>query len=506
VAASRGGYGARLARSTVAAVVVIASVFAGGPVAAAPPANAAPSANAADLPGASLVARWNAMLLDSVRNSKLGPPMVARALAIAHTCMYDAWAAYDWMATGTRYGWALRRPLVERTEANKAEAVSYAAHMAAVDLFPGRQAQLDAFMSSLGYDPKQTTRNIMVPAGVGNVACAAELDARHKDGSNQMGNPGYSDTTHYRSMNQPMVARLPMDPATVQNPNHWQPLTYPDKTGKVGTPGYLGAQWGQVTPFAMESGSAHRPGPPPAVDTPEFKRQADQLIQMSAALTDREKMTAEYWADGPNSETPPGHWNLFAEFVSLRDHNTLDQDVKLFFAVANAVFDAGIAAWDAKRAYDYVRPITGIRYLYRGQPITAWGGPGAGTKVIDGGSWLPYQPGWFPTPPFPEYVSGHSAFSAAAAEALRIMTGSDKFGYSVTLKAGTSFVEPNTPKTDQSFTWSTFSDAANDAALSRRFGGIHFESGDLQARAMGRMVGQDVAKRVMACLAGRCQG
>jgi hypothetical protein len=71
-------------------------------------------------------------------------------------------------------------------------------------------------------------------------------------------------------------------------------------------------------------------------------------------------MIAEYWADGPHSELPPGHWNLFARFVSHRDRLGLDDDVKLFFAVGNAVFDAGIALWECKRFYDSERPITAI--------------------------------------------------------------------------------------------------------------------------------------------------
>ncbi len=153
-------------------------------------------------------------------------------------------------------------------------------------------------------------------------------------------------------------------------------------------------------------------------------------------------MIAEYWSDSPNSEQPPGHWALFAQFVSQRDHHTLDEDVKMFFALSNAIFDAGIAAWDTKRAYDSVRPITAISLLYKGKTIRAWGGPGKGTIEINGSYWLPYQPATFPTPPFPDYVSGHSTYSAAAARILQLWTGSDRFGDSVTVPAGSSKIEP----------------------------------------------------------------
>src|SRR5881628_1343519 len=102
-----------------------------------------------------LVIQWNDAALQGVRESKLGPPMVVRALAIVHTCIYDAWAAYDRVAVGTRLGGALRRPPRERTLANKNAAISFAAYRAAVDLFPGSRASVfEPLMARLGYDPR----------------------------------------------------------------------------------------------------------------------------------------------------------------------------------------------------------------------------------------------------------------------------------------------------------------------------------------------------------------
>jgi hypothetical protein len=125
-----------------------------------------------------------------------------------------------------------------------------------------------------------------------------------------------------------------------------------------------------------------------------------------------------------------------------------------------------------------------------GQDIRAWGGPFRGTQTILGDNWQAYQTGAVPTPAFPEFSSGHSAFSAAAAEVLRSYTGSDAFGDSVIVKAGTSRVEPGAvPAADITLAWRTFSDAADQAGMSRRYGGIHFREGDLQSRAMGRKVG-----------------
>lgn len=457
-----------------------------------------------------LVVRWNSVVLEAIRNSTLGPPMVARALATVHTCMYDAWAAYDPLAAGTRYGSALRRPKGERTEGNKAEAISYAAHRAARDLFPQRRKQLDAFLAALGYDPNLEPSGTTSPAGLGATACAAVLAYRHEDRANQtamLSRESYSDWTGYRPTDAPMVVSQPIDPDTVVDPNKWQPLTYPNRQGRIVTPNYLGPHWGSVQPFALRSGSAHRSLTGPArYGSASFASQAAELLEISANLTDRQKASAEYWADGPNSETPPGHWSLFAQFVSRRDQHTVDQDVMMFFAVTNAGMDAGIAAWDAKRAFDSVRPITALRYLYRGKQIRAWAGPGRDAQLIDGGSWRPYQPVWFPTPPFPEYLSGHSTFSASAAEVLKQFTGSDVFGGSATVRAGSSFVEPGTtPHADQVLRWPTFSAAADEAGLSRRYGGIHFEQGDLDGRKLGRLVGGQVWLRAKLCFTGVCR-
>jgi hypothetical protein len=451
----------------------------------------------------SVVVRWNRAALQGVRDSKIGPPMVARALAIVHTAAFDAWAAYDHRALGTRLGSALRRPARERTLENKRTAISYAAYRAAVDLFPGSKATaFDPLMQALGLDPANLTTDAATPQGIGNLAAAAVLQFRHRDGANQLGDepggaPGipYSDYTGYHSPNAPMDIRLPFDPAGVHDPNAWQQLRYVDRSGTVVTPNFVGAQWQHVAPFALTSSAQLRsPTGSATYGSSAYLAQAEAVLDLSAGLTDEHKMIAEYWADGPNSELPPGHWDLFAQFVARRDRHGdgehgVDRDVKLFFALTNAIFDGSICCWDNKRAFASVRPITALRFLFHGRQVRAWGGPGQGTRMIDGGQWFPYQPTSFPTPPFPEYSSGHSTFSAAGAEILRLFTESDRFGASASFAPGSSRTEPGiVPSEPVSLYWPTFSSAADQAGLSRRFGGIHFEQGDLDARHAGRLV------------------
>jgi hypothetical protein len=446
-------------------------------------------AGATALPGLSLaetvVSKWNSAALQAVRITRPAPPVVARALAVANTCMYDAWAAYDDRAIGTRLGGALRRPAAERTAANKDQAVSIAAYRALVDLFPSEAPAFNALLSSLGYTATDTI-STATPAGIGNVACKALLDFRHADGANQLGdlNGGarYSDYTGYAPVNTPDV---------VNDPNRWQPLRIGTTVQKFAVP-----HWSKVLPFALTKAAQFRPKPPQPFGSAGYLEQARQIVSYSASLTDTQKAISEYWADGPATELPPGHWVLFAQWVSQRDGNSVDQDAKMFFALTNALLDASIAAWDAKRHYDYARPVTAVRMLFKGQQIPAWAGPGLGTRLIAGETWQPYQASNFVTPPFAEYVSGHSLFSMASATVLKLFTGSDVFGGSAIVPARSSRIEPGlVPQADIQLTWANFSDAANEAGLSRRYGGIHFMEGDLASRDMGVKVGKQAWKK-----------
>ena len=428
-----------------------------------------------------VVLQWNDALLHTVRTVPF--LITARALAILHTSMYDAWAAYDPIAVGTRFGSDLRRPLSEQTDANKTQAISFAAYRALVDLFPTQKTVLfDPLMASLGYDPSDTTTDTSTPTGIGNVTAGAVLAFRHTDGSNQLGdlNPGaYSE---YPPLYDPVN-----DPDQLDDPNRWQPLRNANGTVQR----YLLPHWGRVTPFALSHSAEFRPGPPPLHPHDLYQVEADQLLNLSATLDDVSKTIAEYWATGAGGDpvsgaaNPPAHWNILAHSVSARDAHTLDEDVKLFFALGNTLLDVSIAGWECKRFYDYVRPVSAIRFLYTDQSVQAWGGPSQGTQVIRGDQFQSY----IRTPAFAEYVAGHSAFSSASAEILKSFTGGDQFGASVTVLAGSSRVEPGVvPASDITLEWPTFTAAANQAGLSRRYGGIHFLHGDFKGRSLGRKV------------------
>jgi hypothetical protein len=347
-------------------------------------------------------------------------------------------------------------------------------------------------MKALGYNPNNGSTEANTAAGVGNAAAAAVLAFRANDGSNQAG--GYADTSGYVPVN---------TPDQVNDVYHWQPLRLPDGKGGFVVQRFLTPHWRSVTPFALTSPDEFLPPGPQNLSLLLLDKEVDETIVQSAALTDVQKTRIEYWADGPSSETPPGHWCLFAQAISRKDGHTLDQDAKLFLALANAELDASIVAWNAKRRWDYVRPITAVRERRKGQLILAWGGPYQGTRLIRGEDYLPYQPATFLTPPFPEYVSGHSTFSAAGARVLRSFTSSDLFGARVTIPRGSSRIEPGAvPALPTLLTWPTYTSALDEAGNSRRQGGIHFLDADLGGRALGDAVGANAWTKALSLFRG----
>jgi len=503
----------------------------------------------------SVVVKWNQAALDAVRNSPPRPTVNSRALFLLHTSMYDAWAAYSPVANGTQLGGALRRPASEHTESNKLAAVSYAAYGALLRLFPAYEQQTGAFtaqMKRLGLSTDPTTlasRDPTTPAGIGNLAAETLLNARLSDGSNQANNYAEVVSITYPTLYRPANSADPSASNTVGgptfNPARWQPLRVPN--GKATDPvtgfpvannadpstytdqKFLTPHWGAVTPFALVFGGELRPPPPPqpgsaapytdalGVTTSSdeaYRRQAEQIIQLTAELTERQKSSAEYWADGPDSVTPPGHWNEFAEDLSYKYRYGIDDDVKLFFALNGALLDSSIACWESKRFYDFPRPITAIRHLYFSSTVPGWAGPGLGTQTIPGAQWRPYQSLTFVTPAFSEFTSGHSTFSAAAAEVLRGLTGSGQLFDGVTqvpydrnhdgvsdfvgefiVRPGSLTIEPSLPRQPVVLRWTTLKEAADEAGFSRRYGGIHFQDGDLHGRRVGEQIGQRALQR-----------
>lgn len=247
-----------------------------------------------------------------------------------------------------------------------------------------------------------------------------------------------------------------------------------------------------------------------------FISQAEALIEISADLDIEGKKIAEFWEDGGGTAFPPGTWMSFSQFVSARDDHDIDDDAQLFFMMGNAVFDAGIATWDAKEIYDYARPVRAIRELgelgligefgtdhlgNEGFVIEAYAGDGLNTQKILASNFITYQnPLADASPPFAEYTSGHSSFSAAGAKVLEMFTGSKAFGGSVDIDF--LLFEATEPSVVTTLQWDTFAEAADEAGFSRIYGGIHFDDGDLNGRALGDAVGEAAFDEAMTYING----
>jgi hypothetical protein len=205
-----------------------------------------------------VVLQWNNEALECIRALRTSPPVNARGLFILHSSAYDAWAAYDARAVGTRLGGTLRRPSAERTTANKNQAISHAAYRAATSVWPGCQASWDAQLEGLGYSAADST----TAATVGRTAADAVIANR-------------------------------------ADPWRWQPQ--PGQTAAV-------PHWRSVTTFNPKA----IPDTQVAIPPRSVSMTADNILKESAGLNDRKKSIAVYWSDGPGSETPPGHWKLIA--------------------------------------------------------------------------------------------------------------------------------------------------------------------------------------------------
>jgi hypothetical protein len=528
--------------------------------------------------------RWNEVLLQAIRKDFARPTIHARNLFHISAAMYDAWAAFadqedTWLLGHSRAGvdcpFVAVPPPVD-VDAARREAISHAAYRLLLHRFvasPGvatTYRNAHTLMTYLGYDGANVSTDYAAgsPAALGNHIAQCYINFGLADGANETNE--YKNTS-YQPINAPLKPELPGNPG-ISDFNRWQPLSlvsYIDQSGNQvsSTPKFLGPEWGQVVPFAMQADDRveyehngfdylvyHDPGAPPLIggDLSESYKWAFSLVSIWSSHLDHTdgvmvdispaslgniqsyptqfedypqfyntlaggdasvgyavnpvtgepytpqivprgdyaRVLAEFWADGPESETPPGHWFVILNEVS--DHplssrrfggtgpelDLLEWEAKSYFTLGGAMHDAAISAWGVKGWYDYIRPISALRAMAavgqssepllpsfsvfgiplqpgyielvgEGDPLAgtlgehigkikvfAWRGPDyiaapttdeAGVDWILAENWWPYQRPTFVTPPFAGYVSGHSTFSRAAAEVMTALTGDPYF-------------------------------------------------------------------------------
>ena len=452
----------------------------------------------ADLKGQSVARVWDEQVLSLIRQVVPAPTVHARNLFHTSAAMWDAWAAYDPKADG--YIVTEKHNASDRNAAREA-AMSFAAYRvlswrySTVSDLKTAQAELDATMASLCYRTDYATTEGDTPAALGNRIGKAVLAYGATDGARE--EERYKDAS-YKPVNEPLD--LSKSGTVMADPNHWQPLSLAKQVSQNGIPipgqiqSFIGPYWGHVNAFALpasDAGTPIDPGPPPMLGTAtdaEFKQAAVDEIRYSSELDATDGVTvdvspasqgdnslgtndgngyevnpatgkpyephvvpradfmrslAEFWADGPKSETPPGHWNLVANAASdgmdqanLRiggkgePVDRLEWDTKLYLALNGATHDAAIAAWGLKGYYDSARPISMIRYMgERGQSSD----PAGPSYDAEG---LPLEPGLI------EVVTAESSAPGQRHEALKDHVGE------IAVKSWRGF--PKDPETETS--------------------------------------------------------
>ena len=439
--------------------------------------------------------KWGKIALDLTAKDtdrfKPRPTVTSRYLGLIFTAVFDAWTRYDEKAIPVYLKGVERRPASEQNLKNKEIAISYAAYRAMLEYFYSDAMYIkDLMKNEFGLDPDNDSMDPSTPEGIGNLAAKAVIEARHNDGANQYGEhpegngEPYFDYSGYQPVN---------PPNEMNDIKRWQPKFFENEDGEKYAPGCLTPYWQMVKPIALDSASQHRPGPPPAIGSDSLNKEIEQVVEVNANLTNEEKALVEFMRDGPSSVQQAGHWLIFAQNVSLRDNHTLDEDVKMYFAVEMAAMDAFIASWDAKMYYDFARPYALVHDYYDDQVIKAWGGPKKGTVEMKGNEWNPYSPKAFLCPPFPSYVSGHSTVSGACSEILRFYTGNDTFGQKVKLLPG-YLTEPGITQDSVELFFPSFTEAANMAGWSRVLGGYHIQADNIAGLQLGRDVASTVWK------------
>lgn len=407
-----------------------------------------PAAQAAPPAPTEVIANWYKLILELVRHTAtFSPPVASRGMG------YIGVAAYETVASGDASMTSLAGQVTGLTPVPAREAG--AVYDEAVALQAVLSASVATYFSNTGPSGQRAmaamTRTLAkqvaegVPADVvARSAAYGQAVATHihdwslTDGGAVIENMGF-----------------PYEYTLTEGPAHWVPTSVVRQQQAPLLP-----NWGKNRPFVMPAGSSCPLPPPPEYSedpSSEFYKQALEVAEVKATLTDEQRMIARFWSDDPMlSSTPPGHWISIAMQILERDKADTAQWVDVMARLGMVVSDSFIGCWQAKFEYDLLRPVTYIR------------------RVID--------PKWEPlliTPPFPEYPSGHSTQSGAAASVLTALYGED-FAF-----ADATHLDDSLPPREYASFWA----AAEEAGISRLYGGIHFRAAIDRGLDQGRCIG-----------------
>jgi hypothetical protein len=366
---------------------------------------------------AGVVEDWNAVLLQAVRKETPPPCLVSRNLPIFHLSIHRAVQA------------AIAAKL---NAADQEAAAAQAARQAFLNFFPS-QTKLADEVQGVGVANSPAL----------NIASAAvERTFRERE------NDGSSTTIHYVPSEKPGQWR--------RTPPTFRPPEFP--------------HWGTVKPFIFEEVKSFRAPPPPALGSAQYAEEVNHLKaiggKVSTLRTAEQTLIAKFWADFSYTSSPPGHWNEITRNICRQRKLPLAETAQLFALLNVTLADTCITIWDTKYHYNYWRPVTAIQRADE---------DGNGTTIADK-TWEPL----LRTPPHPEYVSGHSGISGAAASILE-----NHFG-----KENISFEASSDDVKDIKRRFTSFQTCAEEIAMSRIYGGIHFPAAGSEGLKLGRKIAE----------------
>jgi len=415
--------------------------------------------------GTDAVLDWNSVLLNAVQTQgtldrtndvKLtddivpgeAPPIEACDAAIMSLAQYEAINAIS--GNGSNY---LEDPITPTEGASAAAAAVGAAYQVLTTLFPEQTSTFDLQVAQSLAEIEDNPRAESLGFNFGLAVGSGVLATRAGDGSD--------------------VAQRPYTPGS--NPGDY------NETNEKGTVKAMLANFGDVTPFALEDLADFRPDGPPEYGSEEFMQETEQVRLFGGRTdTDRTQLLrtedqteiAQFWAyDRTDTFRPPGQWIEIAQSIALDQGNSLEENARLFAQLSVAMADAGIVAWDTKYTFNQQRPFN--------------------TIVQDELSGATDDPDWRPlldTPPFPDYISGHATFGGAAASVLESFFGED-----LSFEVASQELPGVTRTFDGSGDLNSFEEAALENANSRLYGGVHLNSSNLDGLATGQEVGAYVA-------------
>ena len=394
---------------------------------------------------------WFDLLYDVVKTEQSSPPVASRIYGIAAVTLYEAVVPGSLANRSLvdQLNGPLSVPQLEPHKKYHWPTVANSALARAVrGLFPkASQGSLDAIDALEQELTAEFQASVPPPvfdrsAAQGEVVADAVLAWASTDGFTTLNNCPYTP---------------PVEPGL------WEPTP----------PGFvppLQPCWGQLQPLVLTPGDECAPPPPPYSTDPasEFYALAWEVYQTNVNLTEEQRTIAQYWADGAGATgTPPGHWIAIMGQLARNDSLSLMAAAEGYVRIGLAVADTFIDCWRTKYLYNLLRPVTYIQ------------------DIID--------PDWLPllvTPPFPEHTSGHSTQSGAVATVLTDLFGDKAF--TDTTHTDHSLTPPQAPRT-----FTSFDEAAEEAAVSRLYGGIHYRSSNDNGLAQGRCIGQAILERIV---------